>query len=194
MENVEKEAVEHEHAEEPVDDQQPENVRTEYKEVCQSHRAVTDFRGKLLTALPLVSGVGIYALISKTEPGKLTPAYFIASGIFGVLVTVGLFLHELRGIGECGDLIQVGGLLEKRMGFKDGQFIRTHKYYHEGTREHRRRNNFVGPIGAGWIIYSAVCMAWLFVAVLGVCMWYGFHGLVEPSEPPQQHQSSGATA
>ncbi len=46
----------------------PENVRTEYREVCQNHRAITDFRAKLLTLLPVISGVGIYVLLPKQGP------------------------------------------------------------------------------------------------------------------------------
>jgi hypothetical protein len=147
-----------------------ENVRTEYKEVCQNHRAVTDFRGKLLTLLPLASGAGIYILIPRQgNPDDLAPAYLIAIGLFGILVTIGLFLHELRGIEECGDLIKVGRALEEKMGLPEGQFIREDDYYHrQQTRLKRFINNFKGPVGAAWIIYPSVAVAWLLVAVLGL--------------------------
>jgi hypothetical protein len=146
-----------------------ENVRTEYREVCQNHRAVTDFRGKLLTLLPLASGVGIYLLIPKSaSPGDFNPAYLIAIGLFGFLVTVGLFLHEIRGIEKCSDLIEVGRWLEKRMGLLDGQFIREDNYYHRQESQLRGFiNNFKGPVGAAWVIYPSVGVAWLFVAALG---------------------------
>lgn len=150
-------------------DVEMESVRTEYREVSQNHRAITDFRGKLLTLLPVVSGVGIYLLIPKTtSPSDLDPRYLVAIGLFGVFVTVGLFLHELRGIQECGELIEVGRSLEEKMELTDGQFIREDNYYHrQESRLKSFTNNFKGPVGAAWIIYPSVAAAWLFVAALG---------------------------
>jgi hypothetical protein len=147
-----------------------ENVRTEYREVCQNHRTVTDFRGKLLTLLPLASGAGIYLLIPKqASPSDLAPAYLIAIGLFGILVTLGLFLHELRGIEQCADLIKVGRALEEKMELPEGQFIREDNYYHrQATRLRAFTNNLMGPVGAAWIIYPSVGAAWLFVAILGL--------------------------
>jgi hypothetical protein len=146
-----------------------ENVRTEYREVCANHRAITDFRGKLLTLLPLVSGAGIYVLIPKqSDPHALDPKYLIAIGVFGFLVTLGLFLHELRGIQECGQLIGVGRSLEETMGLPEGQFVQEDNYYHKQSGLTCFVNNFKGPVGAAWIIYPSVSLAWLFVAILGL--------------------------
>lgn len=146
-----------------------ENVRTEYQEVCENHRAITDFRGKLLTLLPLVSGAGIYVLIPKQGgPHDLDPKYLVALGVFGILVTLGLFLHELRGIEECGQLIKVGRSLEEKMGLPEGQFVREDNYYHEQSGLTCFVNNFKGPVGAAWIIYPSVGLAWLFIAILGL--------------------------
>lgn len=156
-----------------------ENVRNEYREVCQNHRTVTDFRGKLLTLLPLASGAGIYLLIPKQgNPNDLAPAYLVAIGVFGILVTLGLFLHELRGIEQCGDLIKVGRWLEDKMGLPEGQFTREDNYYHmQKTRLRSFINNFKGPIGAAWIIYPSVGVAWLFVLVLGLAKFFaGVYG------------------
>jgi hypothetical protein len=155
-----------------MDDEQKaeiENVRTGYREVCQHHRAITDFRGKLLTLLPLASGAGIYLLIPKQgTPDTLAPEYLIAIGVFGMLVTLGLFLHELRGIEHCRDLIRVGRLLEEKMGLPEGQFTREDKHYHgQETRLRVFLSNLKGPVGAAWIIYPSVSVAWLFVAILG---------------------------
>jgi hypothetical protein len=137
-----------------------ESVRIEYQEVCENHRAITDFRGKLLTLLPLVSGAGIYILIPKQgDPHDLDPKYLVAIGVFGVLVTLGLFLHELRGIDECGQLISVGRSLEEMMRLPEGQFARKEKYH----------GRFKGPVGAARIIYPSIGFAWLSVAVLGLC-------------------------
>lgn len=147
-----------------------ENYRSTYREVCQNHRTVTEFRGKLLALLPVVSGAGIYLLVPKTSNANgIDPIYMVAIGILGILVTIGLFLHEIRSIGECGDLIKVGRKLEEKMGLNDGQFIREDNYYHrQPSRLKSFINNLKGPIGAGWVIYPSVGISWLFVAAIGL--------------------------
>jgi len=146
-----------------------ENIRTEYRELCNNHRAITDFRGKLLTLLPVVSGVGIYALLAKqVDPHTFRPKELIATGMFGAVVTIGLFLHELRGIEECGDLIDRGKQLEGEMGLLQGQFHRESFYYHEQKGFKHFVHNCKGAPGAAWIIYPSVILAWLFVVALGI--------------------------
>jgi hypothetical protein len=154
-------------------DEDIENVRTEYREVCNNHRAISDFRGKLLTLLPMVSGVGIYALLPKEgDPHGLGPKELIAIGVFGVVVTLGLFFHELRGIEACGQLIDHGKWLEGKMNLREGQFHRESAYYHEQKGFKYFINNFKGAPGAAWIIYPSVILAWLFVAALGLCRFH----------------------
>lgn len=150
-----------------------EILRMEYQEVCQSHRAITDFRGKLLTLIPLASGVGIYLLIPKqSSPNDLAPAYLIAIGVFGVLVTLGLFLHEYRGIEQCGAIIEIGRALEEKLGLREGQFTREDDYYNQQGPLKRIINKFIGPVGAAWVIYTSVGCAWLFVAILGLVKYW----------------------
>jgi hypothetical protein len=50
-----------------VDQEQLANLRLAYQEVCKSYQAIVDFRAKLLGFLPLASGAGAYAVLSK-EP------------------------------------------------------------------------------------------------------------------------------
>jgi hypothetical protein len=146
-----------------------ENIRVEYREVCQSHRTITDFRAKLLTILPLASGAGIFLLLRKqSEP--LEASHLAAIGIFGFVVTFGLFLHELRGIAHCDDLIKLGKALEDQLGVH-GQFTREYSYYYPSGDFRIIRgilHEIVGPIGAAWIIYPSVCLAWLYVAAVGL--------------------------
>jgi hypothetical protein len=145
-----------------------ENVRTEYRELCANHRAITDFRGKLLTLLPVVSGVGILAVLPRQSDPHGSKE-LIAIGLFGVVVTIGLFLHELRGIDACGQLIDRGKWLEAKMNLLEGQFHRESAYYHEPRGMKLFINNFKGAPGAAWIIYPSVILAWLFVVALGLC-------------------------
>src|SRR5215204_2208982 len=104
-------------------DEQDENRRVVYQELCNSYRAIDDFRAKLLGFLPLATGTGIFLLVSnlisnvqdvqnpapktevqnlaaKTEvPNLLTPetmtAFLWAAGAFGFSITLGLFFYEL---------------------------------------------------------------------------------------------------
>ena len=147
-----------------------ENVRTEYREVCQRHRTVNDFRAKLLTLLPLASAAGIFLLLRK-QSDPLEAPHLAAIGIFGFVVTLGLFLHELRGIGHCDDLIKLGKQLEDQLEIREGQFSLEYSYYYPTGHFRIIRGMFheiVGPIGAAWIIYPSVCVAWLYVAAVGL--------------------------
>ena len=71
-----------------------EGLLTVYKEVCNSHRKVTDFRGKLLGYLPLAAGGGLF-LLSNQRDLKGIERHFVFIGLFGIVVTIGLFIHEL---------------------------------------------------------------------------------------------------
>ena len=129
----------------------------EYTEVCKTYHAISDFRGKLLALLPIVSGAGISLLISKNHSPD--SSLFLAAGIFGVLVTLGLFFYELRGIQKCKSLIILGGKIESELKIELGQF----------KDRPRRIAGFIGAETAGWVIYMAVLLAWLYVAWVGIC-------------------------
>ncbi|MGZ4289632.1 MAG: hypothetical protein ACXVQZ_03330 [Gaiellaceae bacterium] len=96
----------------------------EYVEVCKSHAGITDFRAKLLALLPIASGAGIVLLIareggrvSRTEAGLL-----VVLGIFGAVITAGLFLYELRQIDLCKQMRNHAAWIEKQLGIDAGQF------------------------------------------------------------------------
>jgi hypothetical protein len=98
-----------------------ENIRAIYEQLCESYRAIDDFRGKLLGFLPLASGAGIFLLIR--EPGKdIAPALLTSIGVFGFVITFGLFVFEIYGTKKCTELINVGKELEKSLGV-NGQFL-----------------------------------------------------------------------
>jgi hypothetical protein len=129
----------------------------QYEEVCKSYHAIAEFRGKLLALLPIVSGTGISLLLYKTnEP--LDTTHLFAVGVFGALVTVGLFFYELRGIQRCKSLIRIGRKLEEELLHQFGQF----------TDRPPRGLNFIGSETAAWIIYPTMLLAWLYVAVVGI--------------------------
>jgi hypothetical protein len=101
-----------------------EILLTEYQEVCRSHAGITDFRAKLLAILPIASGAGVGLLVAQEE-GDLSSreaALLVALGIFGAVVTAGLFLYELRQIDVCKQLRERAAAIENELGIEAGQF------------------------------------------------------------------------
>jgi hypothetical protein len=171
----------------------------EYAEVCKTHAEITDFRAKLLALLPIASGAGIGLLIaresgrvSRTEAGLL-----IALGIFGAVITAGLFLYELRQIDLCKQLRNHAAWIEKQLGIDAGQFggrrgrLSLREIYSPSAHRLREdaltaiekaggptltskpehsllRKPLVGAEAAGYIVYHAVIITWLLVAAFGV--------------------------
>ena len=127
----------------------------EYTEVCRSYHSISEFRGKLLALLPVVSGAGISLLISKNF--SIDSSHLLAVGVFGALVTLGLFFYELRGIQKCKRLIILGGQLESALNIELGQF-----------RDRPKRTGFIGAETAGWVVYITVLLGWLYVALIGL--------------------------
>jgi hypothetical protein len=132
----------------------PEDLRAVYSEVCKSYHAIADFRAKLLALLPIASGAGGLLILAEKDTVK---EYLGPIGVFGVAVTLGLFVYELRGIQRCKDLIGAGNALETKMGI-DGQFCSRRKAHLGG---------WVGAETAGWIVYLTVLAAWCYLAIVG---------------------------
>jgi len=49
----------------PNDESDAPNLRATYEQLCQSYRAIDDFRAKLLGFLPVVSGGGLLVLVGR---------------------------------------------------------------------------------------------------------------------------------
>jgi hypothetical protein len=137
----------------------PETLRLAYTETCRSHQGIADFRAKLLALLPVASGAGIFLILRQESP---TPgaADLAAIGLFGFAATFGLFMYELRGIQHCHELRRQAGRLESALEVPAGsaQFRDISK---------SRLMGLVGVEGASWLVYTAVLMSWLYVAVSG---------------------------
>ena len=137
-----------------ADQDQIANARLAYQEVCKSYQAIVDFRAKLLGFLPLASGAGAYAVLSK-DP---SPPWEWVAGLFGFMITLGLFLYELRGLQRAAGLEQAGRELEQQLGLASGQFQEQPEPYLRG---------FVDPRGAAWIIYPTVEASWMYLIAVG---------------------------
>ena len=139
-----------------------------YQEVSTSYHGIDDFRGKLLGLLPLASGAGIFLLLRNDITNE--SEHLLAVGLFGAVVTLGLFVYELRGLQRCQKLIDLGRSMEAGLeGAVSGPFTQYPA-------------PLVGVVGAGtasFLIYSAVIAAWLYVAFTS--LWIagiGFLGIL----------------
>jgi len=140
-----------------------QDLRRVYQEVCTSYHAIDDFRAKLLGLLPLVSGTGIFFLLNGTFTDATKRAFagmfLVPLGLFGFVVTIGLFFYELRGIQKCNGLIAVGKKIEAMLDINgNGQF----------TQREDAVAGFIGKTLAARVIYPAVLAAWIFVALVSI--------------------------
>jgi hypothetical protein len=123
-----------------------------YEQLCNSYRAIDDFRAKLLGLLPLATGGGIVFLMN-TRTDETKP-FLLPMGAFGFVITLGLFFYEIYGIRKCGALINAGKTIERMLGV-EGQFK---------SRPREVAHLIAEPFAAGWI-YPAVLAAWMYVAL-----------------------------
>jgi FtsH-binding integral membrane protein len=133
---------------------QDERLLKAYEELCTSYRAIDDFRAKLLGFLPLASGTGI--LLSKNNIASQAESFLIAIGVFGFLVTLGLFSYEIYGIKKCAALIETGERMEGLLQV-EGQFRKRPQNFMRVINE---------PFAAG-VIYPTVLAAWAFLTLTG---------------------------
>ena len=140
-----------------------EDLTAVYQQLCSSYRAIDDFRAKLLGFLPLASGAGIFLLLDDaiTDPAKsnIVKEFLLPLGIFGFVVTLGLFSYEIYGIRKCGALIKAGKQLECLLSIKHGQF----------NKRPREVAGFINEPFAAGIIYPAVLAAWTYLALYRSC-------------------------
>lgn len=81
-----------------------------YAEVCGSWRMLTDVRFKLLGFAPTASIVLLVGLLSPGAPGEgLLVTSRASISIFGLLVTIGLYIYDRRNIELYDDLVSRGG-------------------------------------------------------------------------------------
>ncbi len=125
-----------------------------YKELCDSYRAIDDFRAKLLALLPFATGVGAVFLLGNIEPAN--EKYLEPLGFFGFVVTLGLFTYEIFGIHKCHALIKSGKSIESMQLKVNGQFM---------SRPPSVLGFIDEPLAAG-IIYPTVLASWMYIALI----------------------------
>jgi hypothetical protein len=145
------------------------HVTTVYQQLCTSYHAIDTFRARLLGFLPLASGTGILFLFGGMNGGSQVQGQaqwlLLPAGIFGFLITLGLFFYEIHGIRKCGGLIEAGKALEDALDIK-GPF---------NSREDTALGFVNEPVAAG-IIYSGVLAAWaalILNSTMNKAVWWG---------------------
>ena len=131
-----------------------DNLKAVYEQICQADAAISDFRAKLLALLPIASGAGIFLLLKD----DLANVHLPAVGAFGAIVSLGLFLYELRGIQVCNGLVSQGLHIENQLLADDELAL--------GVYTGRPKSiGIVSTTSASIVVYSVVVAAWVYVAV-----------------------------
>jgi hypothetical protein len=138
----------------PMDDS---NCKFLYEQICKQHDGIAEFRAKLLALLPFASGTGIFLLLQENGLADDQVSHLGVVGAFGIAVTTGLFLYELRGIQTCRALIIAAGRIEQALSASfTGAF-----------RAKPKTSWAIGASTAALLIYPAVVAAWTYVATVG---------------------------
>ena len=147
----------------------PAALPSVYSEVCANHRAIADFRAKLLALLPTVSGAAIFVLLARDDTDGIPLA---AIGLFGFAVTFGLFMYDLRGIQDCIELRRRSQEIEAALDVEREELSLFRDW------PSPRVLRLADEVGAGWIVYTAVLASWLYLAGSGSSIWDDGRGLV----------------
>jgi hypothetical protein len=101
----------------PVDADRRDVLLTEYTEVSQNFRMLTDIRFKLLAFLPIASGAAA-AVISRRGGGVDA----LGLALFGLVVTAGLVTYNGRNDQLYDTLVGRAAAIERSLGVPDGAF------------------------------------------------------------------------
>ena len=146
-----------EHAKTKTETVNEKHLPTVYQQICTSYHAIDDFRAKLLALLPFATGAGIFLLLNKDAVTADVKPFFGPIGLFGVVITLGLFAYEIYGIRKCHELI-IGGQQIEGWLHVAGPF----------TGRPREVLGFINEPFAAGIIYPAVMAAWTFIGLVFV--------------------------
>jgi hypothetical protein len=160
-----------------------QNLRMAYQTLCTSYNEVDAIRGKLLSFLPLASS-GIFVLLKDMLSN---PKLSLPIGLFGFLITIGLYIFEIYGTRRCTHLIILGQHLENQLKI-EGQFKhrptglqaiskvnsdecskeRSHKSKISLIHIFRDFHSLINEPMAAGVIYPAVGAGWLYLALQSI--------------------------
>lgn len=93
-----------------------EALLTEYNDVCNNFRTLTDIRFKLLAFLPIAAGVVV--AVSKESSYALG----LPLPLFGLVATIGLATYNARNDQLYDDLVDRAAAIERSLGIPEGAF------------------------------------------------------------------------
>ena len=96
-----------------------ENLKAVYHELCTSYRDIADFLAKLLSFLPLASGVGIFFITGTTSGTEFAIVNSRDGWYFRLRSDARLFTYKLRGIQRCNAMIETGKILDEKLVFPE---------------------------------------------------------------------------
>lgn len=175
-------------------------LRHHYEQVCNSYRAIDDFRGKLLALWPVLGGTsgGVAVVLLATD--RISGIYLLPIGLFGLLVSTGLAVYEWSQTLRCDQLKKSARELERLMGLDigTGQFLSLPRGFRpsftgpplselrhlidQKDREREGGTTSPGPVSvvafpirvgvASLIVYGSVLLGWFGLLVWGaVLVW-----------------------
>jgi hypothetical protein len=145
-----------------------------YAEVCNAYHAITEFRGKLLALVPVVSGAGFTLIIGS--PGDVDQRLLLPLGIFGLAVTGGpvrlraAWDLPLPRASRPRRTARAGDAAPPAAGDPiPGHFLDRPKSHRlrDACRLLDRRRLIMVPT-ASFLVYGSVILGWLVVSGFGV--------------------------
>ncbi len=144
---------------EPVGDRSDQTaaiLRSEFSEICTAWRMLTEVRFKLLALLPPVTGLGLVGIVSSAGVFQgMERGPRIGLAIFGLLITVGLYVYDRRNDELYDDLISRGRRAELEMGIDTGVFLGRRVPARSWRNHHNATRLVYGTIGLSWIAAGA---------------------------------------
>lgn len=151
-----------------MDQRQLETLKLLYTETCSGWRTLTDVRFKLMGFLPVASGAFLLAIFSSGDGGEgASPWARAGLVVFGLLITVGLWVYDQRNNELYNELISRGRRIEYELGVKTGLFLGRPDATKGMIRfPNRSPSPLIRHGTATGLIYGAVVAVWVFALVM----------------------------
>lgn len=139
----------------PLEDE----VKMVYQQTCTAYQNIEDFRTKLLSFLPLVTGSSfVITIISDPTKNRALLNLVLPFGFLGAILTLGYLCYEIEHIRRQEALRTSGELLEKKMALpsQTGFF---------GQLPSPSSSGFFTDIHAAEFIYCTTIAAWVCIGL-----------------------------
>jgi hypothetical protein len=146
-----------------------------YRACCEGARATDEISLKLLTALPVVTGVGVGLVLPDGSAGGAESARAVVVGLFGLLASFAVYRWELRNVQTCSLYLERAAQIEEMYlippGGGGGRIEPPHRRPAPPLPVLAGRRIPAGGIGkrrAETLLYVTVMCAWFTLAVYGI--------------------------